>query len=411
MKIYRPYEPNQILLMPPSVRDWVPSGHLGHFLSDVVEDLDLDAITDVYEREERGHPPYHPAMMVKVLLYGYCVGVSSSRKIARRLVEDVAFRMLAANNTPDFRTISDFRKRHLAALRGLFLQVLCLCRKAGLVKMGHVALDGTKMKANASKHKAMTYGRMQKKADELEAEVKRLLNEAEKTDAAEDAAYGVEKRGDELPDELRFKDSRLKKIQEAKKALEDEARALAAEEQVEYEAKVEARKKRGNSGRPPKPPSEEPEPEPKSQRSFTDPDSRIMPVGGKNFEQAYNCQAAVDDKSQIIVAADVTQSTVDKQQVEPMVEQIKTNTGEKPKKISADTGYFSEDNVKTLVKEEIDAYIATGKRKHDEPPPPCPKGRIPNSATVKDRMERKLRTVKGRATYTLRKQIVEPVFG
>ena len=172
---------------------------------------------------------------------------------------------------------------------------------------------------------------------------------------------------------------------------------------------MEAREKRGNSGRPPKPPSEEPEPT--SQRNFTDPDSRIMPTGGKRFEQAYNCQAAVDDESQIIVAADVTQSTVDKQQIKPMVEHIKTNTGEKPKKISADTGYFSEENVETLDEAEIDAYIATEKHKHNEPPPPCPRGRIPNTATVKDRMERKLRTVRGRATYTLRKQIVEPVFG
>ena len=171
MKIYRPYEPNQILLMPPSVRDWVPAGHLAHFLSDVVEDLDLSAITRVYEREGRGHPPYHPAMMVKVLLYGYCAGVSSSRRIACRLVEDVAFRLLAANNSPDFRTISDFRKRHLAALRGLFLQVLSLCRKAGLVKMGPIALDGTKMKANASKHKAMGYERMNKEEARLAAEV------------------------------------------------------------------------------------------------------------------------------------------------------------------------------------------------------------------------------------------------
>ena len=243
----------------------------------------------------------------------------------------------------------------------------------------------------------------------LEAEVERLLNEAEKTDAAEDAAYGVGKRGDELPDELRFKKSRLAKIKEAKKALEDEARAAAAEEQVQYEAKVKAREKRGNRGRPPKPPSEEPDS--KSQRNFTDPDSRIMPTGGKSFTQGYNCQAAVDDNSQIIVAADITQSTVDKQQVKPMVEHIKTNTGEKPKKLSADTGYFSEDNVETLAEEGIDAYIATEKRKHNEPPPPCPRGRIPKRATVKDRMERKLRTVKGRATYALRKEIVEPVFG
>ena len=407
---FQTYNPGQLRLLPEDMKQWLPEEHLVYFQMDLVDTLDLEEIYALYDDGSRGgRPPYHPKMLLNLLLYAYCTGEPSSRKIERATYERVPYRILSGDQHPDHDTISSFRKAHLPALGRLFGQVLALCKKAGLVKLGHVSLDGTKVKANASKHKAMSYGRMEKKAEELEAEVERLLNEAEKADAAEDAAYGVGKRGDELPDELRFKKSRLAKIQEAKKALEDEARAAAAEEQPQYEAKVEAREKRGNRGRPPKPPSEEPDS--KSQRNFTDPDSRIMPTGGKSFTQGYNCQAAVDDDSQIIVAADITQSTVDKQQVKPMVEHIKTNTGQKPKKLSADTGYFSEDNVETLTQEGIDAYIATGKRKHNEPPPPCPRGRIPKSATVKDRMERKLRTVKGRATYALRKEIVEPVFG
>jgi transposase len=407
---FQTYDPDQLKMLPEDMRQWLPEDHLVYFLMDLVDTLDLEEIYASYDDGSRGgRPPYHPKMLLNLLLYAYCTGEPSSRKIEKATYERVPYRILAGDQHPDHDTISSFRKDHLPALGRLFGQVLALCKKAGLVKLGHVSLDGTKVKANASKHKAMSYDRMKKKADELEAEVKRLLKEAEKTDAAEDATYGAGKRGDELPDELRFRQSRLKKIQEAKKALEDEARAAAAEEQAEYEAKVKAREERGNRGRPPKPPSEEPEP--KSQRNFTDPDSRIMPIGGKSFTQGYNCQAAVDDESQIIVAADVTQSTVDKQQVKPMVEHIKTNTGEKPKKLSADTGYFSEDNVEALTEEGIDAYIATEKQNHGKPSPPCPRGRIPKNATVKDRMGRKLRTVKGRTTYSLRKEIVEPVFG
>jgi transposase len=212
MKTYRPYEPDQMFLMPPSVKDWLPKGHLAHFVTDVVEDLDLSAIVGVSEREERGQPPYHPAMMVKILVYAYCVGLPSSRRIERGLVENVALRYLAANNAPDFRTISDFRKRHLEALRGLFVQVLRLCQKAGMVKLGHVALDGTKMKANASKHKAMSYGRMKTTEAQLQAEVDELLRRAEEIDEAEDAEYGRDKRGDELPAELASREGRLKKI-------------------------------------------------------------------------------------------------------------------------------------------------------------------------------------------------------
>jgi transposase len=408
---YQTYNPGQLRLLPEDMGQWLPEDHLVYFLMDLVDTLDLQEIyNSYYDGSAGGRPPYHPKMLVNLLLYAYCTGMPSSRKIERATYEMVSFRILSGDQHPDHATISGFRKSQLPALARLFVQVLALCRQAGLVKMGHVALDGTKVKANASKHKAMSYGRMQKKTDELEAEVARLLAEAEQIDADEDALYGAGKRGDELPDELRFKQSRLEKIQEAKKALEEEARAQAEAQKAEYEEKERKWQDRGGSGRRPKPPSDQPDP--KAQRNFTDPDSRIMPSEGKkNFIQAYNCQAAVDQQAQVIVAHDVVQTTVDKHQAAPMVEQIEANTGRKPKKLSADSGYFTEENAETLQEQEIDAYIATDRQKHGDTPTPCPKGRIPKAATVTDRMTRKLQTVKGRATYALRKEIVEPVFG
>lgn len=407
---FQTYNPGQLRLLPEDMGQWLPEGHLVYFLMDLVDTLDLQEMFNWYDDGSTGgRPPYHPKMLVNLLLYAYCTGMPSSRRIERATYEMVPFRVLSGDQHPDHATISGFRKTHLAALSGLFVQILALCRKAGLVKLGHVALDGTKIKANASKHKAMSYGYMQKKAEKLQAEVDRLFAEAEKTDAAEDALHGAGKRGDELPDELRFKQSRLEKIQEAKKALEDEARAEAAAKQADYEEKERKWKERNGKGRRPTPPSDKPDP--KAQRNFTDPDSRIMPAGGKNFIQGYNCQAAVDQEAQIIVAHDVVQSTVDKHQVAPMMERIQANTGCKPKKLSADSGYFTEKNAETLLEDEIDAYIATGKQKHGDSPAPCPRGRIPKSVTVTDRMTRKLHTIKGRATYALRKEIVEPVFG
>src|SRR5271169_5181147 len=240
-KTLRPYDPDQTFLMPASMREWLPSDHLAYFISDLVDHLDLSGIMSRYG-EEKGYPPYHPAMMVKVLLYAYCIGVPSSRKIERRLEEDIAFRVLSANNTPDFRTISDFRKDHLQALAALFLQVLKLCAKAGLVKLGHVAIDGTKIKANASKHKAMSYARMGETEQRLQQEIDALLQQAEETDAAEDALYGKGRRGDELPDELSRRDSRLKKIQQAKAELEKEAAEKAEQQRAEAEAKRAARR-------------------------------------------------------------------------------------------------------------------------------------------------------------------------
>ncbi len=409
---FRPYIPNQMIALPQNMNEWLPKGDLAYFVMDVVAALDLESIIHSYDNSRGGKPPYHPSMMVSLLIYSYCVGVCSSRKIEQATYNSVPFRVLTADQHPDHDTIAEFRRRHLKQLAGLFVQVLQLCRKAGLVKLGHVSLDGTKIKANASKHKAMSYGRMERKAAELQQEVDRLLGQAKTIDAQEDDLYGKGKRGDELPDELRFKQSRLKKIREAKQALEEEARREAQQKQAEYEAKKEAwAKKSGRRGRPPKQPSEKPDP--KKQRNFTDPESRIMPAQGKyNFIQGFNCQAAVDENKQIILASHVTQDPNDKQQLQPTLEKIKTNTaGELPKIISVDTGYFSEDNCGHLESANIDGYIATGKHKHGENVESIPRGRIPKNATIKERMSRKLRTQCGRQTYAKRKHIVEPVFG
>ena len=393
-KTFRPYEPDQDFLMPASMRDWLPADHLAYFISDVVEQLDLSEVMKRYAGEERGYPPYHPAMMIKVLLYSYCIGVASSRKIERHLHEDIAFRVLAANNIPDFRTISDFRKDHLKALSGLFLQVLKLCQKAGLVKLGHVALDGTKIKANASKHKAMSYKRMKEEETRLEAEVAALMKRAEAVDEEEDQRYGKDKRGDELPKELAFRESRLKKIREAREALEEEAK-----HEVET---APPDKKKKHTGVP----------DDKVQRNFTDPQSHIMPApGGRYFIQAYNAQAAVDSTHQVIVAAEVTNKPVDRGQAEPMMGMVKVNTGRLPSQMSADAGYFSSDAVKNLSAQGIDVYMPPDKMGHRLTLPPAPRGRIPESLSVADRMRRKLRTKKGKERYGLRKELPEPVFG
>ncbi len=410
---FRPYEPDQPFLLPPDLRDWLPDDDLVFFVQDVVASLDLGAICKAYDASRGGAPPFHPRLMTALLLYAYCVGVASSRRIERATWESVPFRVLTADQHPDHATIAEFRRRHLVALSGLFTQILALCREAGLVKLGHVALDGTKVRANASKHKAMSYERMEKAEAELQAEVDRLLAEAERVDAEEDAAFGKGRRGDELPEGLRRRASRLEKIREAKAALEAEARERAAEERKEYEAKQAKPKERGGRGRPPAPPPEEPVVEPKAQRNFTDPDSRIMQDGAtKSFAQCYNAQAAVDAKAQVIVAARVTQASNDKEQLEPLIGEIAANTeGEKPRRASADAGYFSEANVEFLEKEKIDGHIATGRMKHGERAEPAPRGRIPAGLSPKQRMARKLRTLKGRATYRMRKAVVEPVFG
>ena len=387
-KTYRTYLPDQDFLLPPSPRDWLPEDHLVYFVSDLIDQLDLSAITTGYEDEERGYPPYHPVMLTKVLVYAYCVGVFSSRKIQRRLVEDVGFRVLAAGNEPDFRTIADFRKRHLAALKGFFEQVLRLARELGAPRVGRVALDGSKVKANASKHKAMSYGRMREKQQDLRDEVTQLLAQAEAADVAEDAAYGADRRGDELPAELQRRESRLKRIREATRVLEARAKDAAAA-----------------TGQP----VESAKPDPKAQYNFTDPESRIM-KGPDGFVQAYNVQVAVD-AWQLIVGQAVTQETNDKHQLMPMIATIKEQSGAKPAQLLADAGYCSDENLKAVANTKIDAYISTRKQTHGERPGPCPRGPLPKTATRVDRMARKLHTKAGAAIYAARKAIVEPVIG
>jgi hypothetical protein len=340
------------------------------------------------------------------------VGLPSSRKIETATYTQVPFRVITADQHPDHDTIADFRKMHLKALAGLFVGVLQLCQKAGLVKLGHIALDGTKVKANASKHKAMSYDRMNKTLAQLEAEVEQLLAEAQTVDEEEDARYGKGKRIEELPEDLRRRQDRIAKIKQAKQSLEDEAKAKADAKRQAIQEQEEALKKAGKTrkGKPPKDPSDTPAP--KAQRNFTDPESRIMKDGAsKSFEQAYNCQIASDEHAQIIVGTNVTQETNDKRQVKPVLEDVKERTGQTPQKASLDAGYYSDDNVAYLESEGIDGYIATGRQKHGEKIPPAPRGRIPKDATTKERMARKLRTIRGRATYAKRKQMVEPVFG
>ena len=409
---FRPYNIDQLLLLPPDMTDWLPQEHLVYFIRDVVGQMDLSGIYKSYDGSKGGYPAYHPEMMVALLIYAYCVGLPSSRKIEKATYELIPFRVLTADQHPDHDTIAEFRRRHLEALAGLFIQVLRLCQKAGLVKLGHVSLDGTKVRANASKHKAMSYARMEKSVVELEAEVKRLLAEAEATDEAEDDRYGKDRHGDELPEELRYKQGRLAKIKEAKEALERESRERAQEQRLEQDNKRQQRETSGeHRGRPPKAPSEKPEG--KAQHNFTDPESRIMKDGAtKAFEQCYNCQAAVDDHAQVIVATRVSQEANDKQQLKPVVEKLKSNLdGNKPVRMTTDSGYFSEDNVTYLVQEQIDGYVATGRIKHGDQPLPVPRGRIAKDASLKERMRRKLRTLKGRAIYSKRKEISEPVFG
>ena len=389
-KTYLPYDPDQQLLLPAALQEWLPDDHLAYFISDVVDQLDLSSITARYEQEKRGGPPYHPRMMVKVLLYGYCVGVASSRRIAQRLHEDIAFRVLAANNTPDFRTVSDFRKDHLGALSGLFLQVLAFCQRAGLVKLGHVALDGTKVRANASRHKAMSYRRMKEKETQLAAEVAELLRRAQEVDDEEDRRYGKDKRGDELPEELAFREGRLEKIREAMAALEAEAQAAAEAEGKEHPGV----------------------PDDKAQRNFTDAESRIMPgPGGRDFLQAYNCQAVVDHAHQVIVAARATNQSSDKQQAAAMMQETIDNVGAVPREVSADAGYYSAKAVDDLQALGVDPFVAPEQTRRGRVVPPAPRGRIPSQLSPRDRMRRKLRTKRGRQRYALRMETVEPVFG
>ncbi len=382
-KTFRTYDQDTLLLMPPSIRDWVDPESLPAFISDLVDDLDLAPFLAAHD-EPRGMPPYHPAMMLKVLLYGYATGVRSSRKLEERLGSDVGFMFLAGGAHPGHKAIGEYRRRHLEAFHALFLDILLLCQQAGLVKLGRVALDGTKVKADASKHKAMSYGRMDEREAALEAEVARILAEAEAIDQAEDERYG-DARGDELPKALRTREGRLRKLREARAALEAEAR--------------------DESGDP------DAVPEPKAQRNFTDPDSRIMLSKPDGFIYGYNAQAVVDEAHQVIVATELTTEATDTGSLPDLVDQVETNTGRRPRRFLADAGYQSDTNLVHLKDKRIDAYVAVRRDKHSAVPAAAPRGRIPEDATRRERMARKLRTKKGRAHYARRKVIVEPVFG
>jgi transposase len=415
---FLPYELDQRLLLPPDMRSWLPEGHLALFLLDVVGQLDLSAIERTYEgKETRGRAGYNPTMMVALLLYAYCVGKPSSRRIERATYEDVAFRVLAGDRHPDHDSVASFRKTHLSALGGLFMQVLLLCQKAGLVKLGHIAIDGTKMKANASKHKAMSYERMGETEKKLEEEIQKLLAEAERVDAEEDTIHGKNKRGDELPEELQRRESRLLKLRQAKAELEKEAKEKAEAAAAEVKKRLEEREAKEAetgvkpAGRKPKViDPEEAKPEPKAQRNFTDPESRIM-VDGANkgaFVQAYNAQIAVDGTAQVIVATQVTQAANDVQQLVPMAAAITQNVGRMADTTSADAGYFSDANVKDAAFAATDLLVPPRRQRHGVE---LPAGSNDENATAAERMRYKLSSPEGRDKYKMRKAIVEPVFG
>lgn len=417
---FRPYllNINQPFLFPPDIREWLDEKHLANFIIEVMGELDLSEISRKYDRRKGGNSAFHPRMMAALLVYAYCVGMPSSRKIERATYEIVPFRVLSGGYHPDHDTIADFRKRHLKELSGLFVQILRLCQKAGLVKLGHVSLDGTKVKANASKHKAMSYDRMEKTIAELDREVRELLKEAREVDAAEDNKYGKGKSEHDLPDKLKFRQDRLQKIREAKAELEAEAKVAAQVKAREVEQRLAARKEAEiETGKKPHgkvPVAKNPEeavPEAKAQKNFTDSESRIMKDGSsKSFEQAYNAQAVVDSVAQIIVATGVTQQANDKKQLLPMLAEVEKNMGKLPEKVSADAGYFSEANVTAPELEPVELYIPPDRQKHGESKV-SPAAPPENDLSVAGRMREKLRTEAGREIYRFRKAIVEPVFG
>lgn len=412
-KTFRPFNPDQDLLLPPSLDDWLPAEHLVRFIADLVDEhLDLSRIHAAYT-EGRGGPPYDPRLMVRILLYGYTTGMRSSRKLEAACIDVVAFRWLAAGAGPDYRAIARFRKRHMSALGHLFVQALALCQAAGMVSLGRVALDGTKVRANASKRKAMSYARMTEKEKALAGEVSALLAEAERIDKAEDKKFGKNRRGDELPAELARRETRLAAIQTAKAALEAEARD-AARDEAERKAKDRGDDDDTAAGKGAAAAAAA-VPKPKAQRNFTDPDSKIMLTGDGAFHQCFNAAAVVDADHQVIVAAELGTNASDVATLLPMTEQTLTNTGGIPDQMLADAGYTSTANLDAAAQFTAtcgtEFFIAPGRRRRDDPPPVAPRGRIPKSATAKQRMARKLTTKKGHAVYARRKAIVEPVFG
>jgi transposase len=396
---FLPYEPKQDFLLPPSLWEWLPENHLAYFVSEIIDRLDLQKFYVCYEGDGRRNQPYDPALLVKVLVYGYAVGVFSSRKMARKLYEDVAFRILGAGNFPSHRTICDFRLRHLPELKELFIQVAQLARELGLVKLGTLALDGTKVKANASKHKAMSYGRMKEQERKLKQEIEALLERARSIDAQEDVQFGVDQAAQDLPMELQRRQERLAKIETAKARLE----ARQAEADRERGRHPDDEQRRGDgAGRPFKHPFGVPDD--KAQDNFTDPQSRIMKMGG-SFEQCYNAQAAVDGESQLIIANGLTNNAADNGELLPMVEAVKDNLGELPKRALADSGYRSEQAFVGLEEKGVEGLVALGREGKDQAA--IDPQRYPATA----RMVERLASAEGQAHYRRRKAIVEPVFG
>ena len=402
---------NQRLLLPPDLREWLREDHLALYISDVVDQMDLSEILNVYEGDLRGRPPYHPAMMVKLLIYGYCIGKMSSRKIEEATYDDVAFRVLSCNQQPDHDTIAEFRKRHLNELGKLFVQVVELCERAGLVKLGDVALDGTKIKANAAKRKSLTYKELTKGEKDLERKIIELLGEAQRIDEEEDRIYGKGKRGNELPEELRKRETRLAKIRELKAELEREAKE-AAEKELALTEEQKAARERGEqvvkNYRRRKWTRDETGgivPKPKTQRNLTDPDSRIMKnVITGSWEQAYNAQIAVDGESGIIVAARVVQQTNDQEQLVPGLKEVEKNVGRMPKRATADAGYFSTAAVSDESLKAIDLYVPPNGKE------PQNSKALAEHTSVRDKMWHKLRQLGGAEIYKKRNTTVEPVF-
>ena len=431
-RVFRPYDPDRPLPLPPDLRQWLPPDHAVYLLSDLVDHLDLSPITAAYDQGDGGgNPPYHPVLLTKLLFYAYCQGVVSSRVIAAKTDEDIAFRVLTVDQHPDFRTISDFRERHLAALVPLFREVVRLAGRLGLVTLEHLAQDGSKVLANASKHRAMSYARMAQAEERLSREIGVLVEAARAADAAEDATYGPDRTGDELPVELRGeiarRERRLATIRAAKEALEREAREEAAAIRAADAAERERRAEAGEPKKPGRPPAPPEVPRDNAQRTFTDPDSRIMKNADKAFVQAYNGQIAVDAAQQIIVGCALTNQGADAPHLAPLVEQVRETTEGTPREWSGDAGDFSAPNLEVLEAAGIEGFIPPDRQRHGDQPvpdgvarlltaagvasPAAPPGEEPAETAIKAEMRAKLGTARGRAAYAQRKQTVEPVFG
>ncbi len=396
--VFRPYAPEQSLLLPPDVREWLPEGHLAHHISDLVDGLDLTAFYAPYEGDGRRNAPYEPRMLVKVLIYAYATGVFSSRKIAKKLEEDVAFRVLAAGNFPQHRTICEFRRRHLADFKRLFVEVVGLARELGLAGLGKLSIDGTKVRANASKRKAMSYGRMQEEERRLVGEIEALLRSADATDVAEDVRLGREVRGDELPAELRRREDRLAAIRAAKARLEAAQRAAD-----DARGRQPGQTRNPKGGRPYK--RAYGEPDEKAQSNFTDPESGIMKTSNEGFQQCYNAQAAVDAEHQLVVATDVTANASDQGGLPVLLDQVEERFDTQPETVLADSGYCNERDLADLETRGVDGYVPAGREGKGGT------GRDLEKHPATGRMVEKLSTPAGRAVYAERKWLSEAPYG